>query len=87
MNPFDMPANAECRRSYSKDMCARSLDILNRTVMVPMHPNHTAQEVDDIIHNIGVAARVALAGMAPGEADLRNPQQLDRQKFDIKAEA
>ena len=34
MNPYNMPANAECRRTYSKDMCARSLEILNRTVMV-----------------------------------------------------
>ena len=40
MNPYNMPANAECRRTYSKDMCARSLEILNRTVMVPTHPLH-----------------------------------------------
>jgi dTDP-4-amino-4,6-dideoxygalactose transaminase len=87
MNPFNMPANAECRRSYSKDMCARSLDILNRTVMVPMHPLHGERDIEDIIHNIGVAARVALAGMPVSEADIRNPQPLDRQKFDLKAEA
>ena len=24
MNPFTMPQNAECRRAYSKDMCAGS---------------------------------------------------------------
>ena len=26
MNPYLMPANAECRRTYSRDMCAGSLD-------------------------------------------------------------
>ena len=62
MNPYNMPANAECRRTYSKDMCARSLDILDRTVMVATNPEHTAKEIDDIIHNIGVAARVVLGG-------------------------
>ena len=71
MNPYNMPANAECRRTYSKDMCARSLEILNRTVMVATHPEHTAQETDDIIHNIDVAARVALGGMKLEEADIR----------------
>src|SRR5579863_6802673 len=54
MNPFNMPANAECRRTYSREMCARSLRILDRTVMVATHPAHTAAETDDIIHNIAV---------------------------------
>ena len=64
MNPFNMPANADCRKTYSKDMCAKSLEILDRTVMVATHPDHTPAEIDDIIHNIGVAARVALGGDA-----------------------
>ena len=42
---------------------ARSLEILNRTVMVATHPEHTEQDTADIIHNIGVAARVVLGGM------------------------
>jgi len=87
MNPFNMPANVECRRSYSKDMCARSLEILNRTVMVPMHPLHTARDIDDIIHNIGVATRVALGGMPAREADIRNPQPIEEQKFDLQPRA
>ena len=56
MNPYLMPANAECRKTYSKDMCAGSLDILNRTVMVRDQPEAQRQEIDDMIHNIGVAA-------------------------------
>lgn len=84
MNPYLMAANAPCRKTYSKDMCAKSLEILNRTVMVPTHPEHTAAQIDDIIHNIGVAARVALGGMSREEADLRNVIALDIQKFDAE---
>lgn len=87
MNPYNMPANAECRRSYSKDMCARSLEILNRTVMVATHPEHTEQETADIIHNINVAARVALGGLKREEADLRRMAPVEAQKFDLQVEA
>jgi dTDP-4-amino-4,6-dideoxygalactose transaminase len=87
MNPYNMAENRECRRSYAKDMCQRSLDILNRTIMVPTHPLHGAQQIADTIHNIGVAARVALGGMSPAEADLRNVEPVDAQKFDMKVPA
>ena len=87
MNPYRMPENQACRRSYSKDMCARSLDILNRTVMVPTHPLHGQEEIADAIHNIGVAARVALGGMSRAEADIRNAIAIDARKFDLKAGA
>ena len=83
MNPYLMPENAECRKTYSKDMCAGSLDILGRTVMVATNPRHTDAEVDDMIHNIGVAARVVLGGMSIEEADLRKVEDVDTQKFDI----
>lgn len=86
MNPYQMPENQGCRRAYSKDMCQRSLDILDRTVMVPTHPLHSAEEIADTIHNIGVAARVALGGMSRAEADLRNVQAVDAQKFDLQVE-
>jgi dTDP-4-amino-4,6-dideoxygalactose transaminase len=87
MNPYNMPANAECRRTYSKDQCARSLEILNRTVMVATHPEHTEQETADIVHNINVAARVALGGMKLEEADLRRTAPVEAQKFDLQVEA
>jgi dTDP-4-amino-4,6-dideoxygalactose transaminase len=83
MNPYNMPANAECRRTYSKDMCARSLEIANRTVMVATHPQHSEAEIQNITHNIGVAARVALGGMSMAEADLRQVTPVDVRKFDI----
>jgi hypothetical protein len=82
MNPYLMAANAPCRKTYSMDMCANSLAILDRTVMVPTNPEHSAAQISDIVHNIGIAARVALGGMALDEADLRNVPPIDIQKFD-----
>jgi len=87
MNPFSMPANAECRRSYSKDMCARSLEILNRTILVPTHPDHAETEIADIIHNLGAAARVALAAAPLENTEFRQAAPLDAQKFDLKLHA
>ena len=84
MNPFNMPANAECRKIYSKDMCAKSLEILNRTVMVATDPGHSRAEIADIIHNIGVGARIALGVTPIEEADLRKARPVDVQKFDLK---
>jgi dTDP-4-amino-4,6-dideoxygalactose transaminase len=83
MNPYNHPANAECRRSYSRDMCARSLDILNRTVMVPMHPNHSEAETGAIIHNIEMAARIALGDLSEEAANVMPTSGLDAKKFDM----
>ena len=84
MNPYTMPANAECRRSYSKEMCAKSLAILNRTVLVPTHPLHSKEAIGDIIHNINAAARVALGHASKDEVDLRNAVPVDVIKYDTK---
>jgi dTDP-4-amino-4,6-dideoxygalactose transaminase len=83
MNPYLMPANAECRKTYSREMCAGSLDILDRTVMVATSPLHGDAEIEDMIHNIGVATRVALGGMPLEDGALRNVAPVDAQKFDI----
>ena len=74
MNPFTMPANAECRKTYAKDMCARSLEILDRTVMIATHPDHTDAEIADLTHNIDVAARVALGAARLEDEALRQTQ-------------
>lgn len=87
MNPYNHPDNAACRRTYSKDMCARSLDILNRTVMVPTHPNHSPDEIEAIIANIDTAAKVVFGNLSPAEAKIRATAALDVQKFDMKAGA
>ncbi len=82
MNPYLMAANAPCRKTYAMDMCAKSLEILNRTVMVPTNPEHSQAQIAGIIHNIGIAARVTLGDMALNEAELRNVPAIDVQKFD-----
>jgi dTDP-4-amino-4,6-dideoxygalactose transaminase len=87
MNPFTMPANAECRKTYSRDMCARSLEVLDRTVMIATHPDHTEAEIADLIHNIDVAARVALGAARLEDEQLRATQGVDTQKFDLKLDA
>jgi len=87
MNPYAMAANAECRRSCAKDMCATSLAILDRTVMVPTHPQHSDNDIANIVHNIGVAARVALTGMPVGEAEIRAAAPVDAQKFDLEVDS
>jgi hypothetical protein len=83
MNPYTMAANAECRKTYSKDMCARSLDILNRTIMVGTSPLHAPEDTADIIHNITLAARVVLGDMAIEDATFRAAKPVDQQKFDL----
>jgi dTDP-4-amino-4,6-dideoxygalactose transaminase len=83
MNPFNLPQNAECRRTYSKDMCARSLEILDRTVMIPTHPEHGPRDIEDIVHNIHAAANVVLAALSVEEANFRETAPLEVQKFDL----
>ena len=68
-------------------MCLASLEILNRTIMVATHPEHGDEQIRDMIHNIGVAARVALGGQPLDDTALRKAQPVDRQKFDMKEDA
>jgi dTDP-4-amino-4,6-dideoxygalactose transaminase len=86
MNPFNMPANAECRKTYSKDMCAKSLEILDRTIMVATHPDHTPEEISDISHNVVEAARVALDAIPIESAHFRKARPVDARKFDLELE-
>ncbi|MCC7407807.1 MAG: DegT/DnrJ/EryC1/StrS family aminotransferase, partial [Phycisphaeraceae bacterium] len=55
MDPFKMPANRRCRMKYSKDMCPRSLEVLNRTVLIGNHPDRTPEGVDELIGKIKAA--------------------------------
>ena len=86
MNPYNMAANEKCRRTYSKDMCLGSLDILNRTILIPMNPEHTDQEIENIIHNLKAAAAVAHGQASFEEANIRAAGTLDRVKYDMKEE-
>ena len=61
LNPFDLPQNKGCRMDYSKDMCARSLAILGRTVTIGTHPDRTDQQVQNLIQKIlRAAAKVSI---------------------------
>ncbi|MEO6301229.1 MAG: aminotransferase class I/II-fold pyridoxal phosphate-dependent enzyme [Paracoccaceae bacterium] len=81
LNPYNLAENRECRKDYSRDMCAGSLDILARTVMVPTDPLRSAQATDDIIHDIGEAARVALTDATIATAMTRTSGAVDIQKY------
>ena len=52
LNPFNLPQNKGCRMAYSKDMCARSLEILGRTVTIATHPDRTDQQAQELIQRI-----------------------------------
>lgn len=56
LNPFRLPQNRGCRMTYRKNMCPRSLDILNRTVMIALHPDRKAKDVAALIRKILQAA-------------------------------
>ena len=40
LNPYLLPDNREVDVEYTMDMCSRSLDILSRSVLLPMHPDN-----------------------------------------------
>ena len=82
LNPYNLPQNQGLRTDYSPDMCLNSLGILNRTVMVATSPLHTDAEIDDLIHNIDAAARVALEKMSSETVPLRDVAPVDKRKFD-----
>lgn len=56
LNPYTMPANQGLNFNYSKDMCPATLDILSRTVCIPMNPDWTQEEVQKRIESIKSAA-------------------------------
>jgi dTDP-4-amino-4,6-dideoxygalactose transaminase len=56
MNPFEMPANQGLNFNYSMDMCPVTLDLLRRTVFIPINPDWTHEEVQNKIDKIVLAA-------------------------------
>ncbi|MFC1805809.1 DegT/DnrJ/EryC1/StrS family aminotransferase [Planctomycetota bacterium] len=61
LNPYDLAENKACRMDYTKDMCAPSLDILNRTVMLGNHPDRRRPQVTALIRKIKAAAKEVLS--------------------------
>jgi len=56
LDPFKLPANKKARIKYSENMCKKSLKILSRSVLVPMHPNNTKARVGKMATAIRAAA-------------------------------
>jgi dTDP-4-amino-4,6-dideoxygalactose transaminase len=60
MNPFLFKENAGCRMDYRKDMCAPSLNILNRTILFGTHPDRKRPDVTRQIRLIRNTAKAVL---------------------------
>jgi hypothetical protein len=82
LDPYKLPQNQGLRLDYPKELGKRSLEILNRTVMIAMHPLHTEAEIADMTHNIVEAARVALENVDASSVSIRKAEPIDLQKFD-----
>ena len=78
LNPFKLLENKKCRMSYSKDMCKSSLEILNKTIMIPTDPKNTKIETDKTIKNI---KRAALAYVNNDKITIKQ-KAMDKGKFD-----
>jgi dTDP-4-amino-4,6-dideoxygalactose transaminase len=56
LNPYNLEANKKLEVEYSVDMCKDSLDILSRSVLVPMHCDRSDRTVDKMAGAIQAAA-------------------------------
>ncbi len=87
LNPYALPQNAQARRDLPDGFGQTSLDVLNRSVMIPMDPDHGESDLEAIAHNIRLsAAEIDHGGLRPGQAyrELGSP---DLQKFDAQSES
>ncbi len=60
LNPYNLKENADCRRDLTKDQCAASLEILNRSIMVGTHPDRSEDDTSKLIENLRRAAKQVL---------------------------
>jgi len=56
LDPFKIPANRKCRVKYTMDMCQESLDLLNRCVLIGMHPDNRRPRIREMAAAIEAAA-------------------------------
>jgi len=86
MNPYAMPENAGLRRDIPDGFGESSLRILERSVMIPMDPDHSEEDLETLSHNIRLAA-LELDGQTPAKGlTYREMKAPDLQKFDAPAE-
>ena len=48
LDPFKLKENQGANMDYTMDMCQDSLDIMNRTVLIGMHPDNSAQRIEEM---------------------------------------
>jgi dTDP-4-amino-4,6-dideoxygalactose transaminase len=75
LDPFNLPQNKGCRMAYSKDMCARSLEILGRTVTIGTHPDRTDAQVRELIERILSAAAEVSGGQQERPQRAQGPRK------------
>ncbi len=56
LNPYNLEANKKLEVEYTEDMCKTSLEILSRSVLVPMHCDHSDRRVERMGKAIQAAA-------------------------------
>lgn len=56
MNPFNFPKNQGLRGDYSDACCPRTLELLRRTIFIPLNPDWTAEQVQTKIEAMRQAA-------------------------------
>lgn len=61
MNPFLFEQNKGLRADYSADACPKTLELLRRTVYIPVNPDWTEQHVDATVAALRSAAGTTLA--------------------------
>ena len=61
-------------------MCKQSLEILDKTVMIPTDPKNTKQQIDKTIKNI----RKATLAMVKNQKISLSQKSMDKGKFDYK---
>ena len=54
-DPFKFEENKNLQSDYHRDMCPKTLDLLSRTVYIPMNPDWTEEEINALIEKIRAA--------------------------------
>ena len=78
LNPYKLSQNKKCRMNYSKNMCKSSLEILDKTIMIPTDPKNTKKDINNTIRNI---KRATLAYINKEHIKIKQ-KAIDKGKFD-----
>ena len=78
LNPYKLSQNKKCRMNYSKNMCKSSLEILDKTIMIPTDPKNTKKDINNTIRNI---KKAALAYINKEHIKIKQ-KAIDKGKFD-----